>query len=128
MAQVVVLVNGVVKLVDQAGNLWGALNDLLNCGAGRHNLIVGKAQPGDILLYQEQKRASFKMFDYATHVFKYTGNEVITCVVAYDHWGDDTGGEPEIISGGPGHKHVEVQVTSQFCRGFKFTIYVYGKK
>ena len=128
MAQVVALVSGAVMLVDEAGKAWEAVNDLLHSGNGRHNLIVGKAQPGDILLHQEQKRASFTMLGRATHVYKYKGKKVITSVVARDNWSDGTGGNPEIISGGPGHKHVKVKVTSQINRGFDFTVHVYGKK
>lgn len=128
MAEVVAAIGGAVMLVNQAGELWGTVNDLLHSGTGRHNLIVGKAQAGDILLHQEQKRPGYKMLGRVTHVFEYSGDKVITAVVARDNWTDDTGGDPEILTGGPGHKHVKVKVTSQYMRGFDHTVYVYGKK
>lgn len=126
--EVFAAISGAVMLVNQAGEALGAVNELLSSGQGRHNLLVGKAQPGDILLHEEQKRPGYKMLGRVTHVFQYSGNRLITAVVAKDNWDDDTGGDPEIISGGPGQKHVKVKVTSQYMRGFNHTVYVYGKK
>ena len=117
-----------VRLVNKAGELWGEVNNLLHSGSGRHDLFKGKAEPGDILLYEEQKCPSYKMMGRVTHVFEYSGNKTITAVVAKDNWDDDTGGDPEIIGGGPGQRHVKVKVTSQYMRGFDHTVYVYGKE
>jgi len=118
----------VTMLLDKAGKAWGTVNDLLHSSQGQHNLFKGKLETGDILLHEEQRRPGFKMAGRVEHFFQYSGDKVITAVVARDNWGDDTGGEPEIISGGPGEKHVKVKVTSQYMRGFNHTVYVYGKK
>ncbi len=117
-----------IELVEQAGKAWETVNDLLLAGNGQHNLFVGKAEPADILLHQEQRRAGSELFRRVEYVFQYSGNKVITAVEAKDNWSDDTGGEPKIISGGPGHKHVKLKVTSKYMRGFNHTVYVYGKK
>ena len=128
MNPVIKVIDGAVMLVDSAGRLWGKVNDLLHSGSRRHNLLKGQPEPGDILLHQEQKRSGFKKFGSVTHVFEYKGGKEITAVVARDNWDDDTGGEPKIISGGPGERDVRVKVTSKFMRGFDHTVYVYGKK
>lgn len=44
MAEVVAAIGGAVMLVNQAGELWGTVNDLLHSGTGRHNLIVGTSR------------------------------------------------------------------------------------
>ncbi|XP_078360594.1 uncharacterized protein LOC144644906 [Oculina patagonica] len=125
--EVIAAIGGAVSLVNKAGEALGGLTDFLG-GQGRHNLSKGIVEAGNILLYEEQFRPSYEMLGRRTHVFEYNGNKVITAVVAKDNWDDDTGGDPEIISGGPGQKHVKVKVTSQFNRGFDHTVYVYGKK
>ena len=126
--EVIAAIGDAVMLVDTAGKAWGTVKDLLDSGYGQHNLFKGKLEPGNILLYEEQIRPSYQVLGRRTHVFEYNGDNVITAVVARDNWEDDTGGNPEIISGGPGQKHVKVKVTSQYMRGFNHTVYVYGKK
>lgn len=100
------------------------INKLLSSGSGEHHLVVGQPEVGDILLHSDQKSEGGE----GRHVFQYSGKDTITAVVAKDNWDNDTGGYPKIISGGPGYKHVEVEVTSRSCRGFDHTFQVYGKK
>lgn len=121
MAQVIAVAGAAVH------KAWGAIDDLLSSGKGRHNLVVGKRGPGDILLLKEQKRQVCG-FGYVSHIYRHNGDNTITAVVAKDNWDDDTGGDPKIIDGGLGQKHVEVKVTSRFGRGFNHTVYVYGKE
>lgn len=125
--QAVSAINGAVMLVNNAGEAWTSFSDLLK-GTGSHDLVIGKVEPGDILLHQEQKRPGCSLFSRVTHEFKYRGDKLITAVVAKDNWSDDTGGDPQVISGGLGQTHVTVKVTSEPLRGFNHTIYVYGKK
>ena len=112
----------VLQLAKWAGEAWTTIK-----GNGQHNLVVGKPQAGDILLHAEQK-CQGRGFDRASHVYQHSGANTITAVVAKDNREDDTGGNPEIISGGPGYKHVRVKVTSKSEGGFNHTIYVFGKK
>ena len=99
MAQVIAVVGTAVQLVNLAGEVWGTIDDLLHSGKGRHNLIVGKPEPGDILLHEEQKRQGYG-FGYVSHIYRYSGENTITSVVAKDNWDDDTGGDSKIIDGG----------------------------
>ncbi|KAL9976298.1 hypothetical protein ACROYT_G013582 [Oculina patagonica] len=62
-----------IELVEQAGKAWETVNDLLLAGKGQHNLFVGKAEPGDILLHQEQRRAGSELFRRVEYVFQYSG-------------------------------------------------------
>ena len=127
MAQVIAVAGAAVQLVNLAGEAWGTIHDLLSSGKGRHNLVVGTPGPGDILLHEEQKRQGWG-FGFVSHIYRHNGDNTITAVVAKDNWDDDTGGDPKIIDGGLGQKHVEVKVTSRYRRGFDHTVYVYGKK
>ncbi len=92
---------------------------------GRHTLVKGTPNPGDIVIWHEQKRVGHTL-TYATYDFKFGGAKKITAILARDNWDDDTGGYAEIIDGGIGEKHVIVRVTSQLMRGFNFTFSVYG--
>ena len=114
----------VSKVIKLSREVWSGIKGLLSYGSGKRNLVVGKPEVGDILLYSEQKSER----GCVDHVFQYRGDVTITAVVAKDNWNNDTGAYPEIISGGPGHKHVEVKVASRSYRGFDYTIEVYGKK
>ena len=91
-------------------------------------MTLGSRRPGDIQLYSEKVRKGDKFFSNVSHTYSYTArdNEEITEVVAEDQWWDDTGGTPELVSGGVGSKEVTVKVTSQRSRGFNFHFYVYG--
>ena len=93
---------------------------------GQHNLEKGEREAGDTLLYR--KRVGFQTFRYVPEIYEHCGDYTITAVVAEDNWSNDTGGDPEIVDGGPGFKHVTVKVTSKISRGFDHTVYVYGKK
>lgn len=104
------------------------MKNVLGSSKRQHNLEAGKREPGDTLLYKEEKRRDFKWLDYVSEVYEHCGDDTITAVVAEDNWSDDTGGDPKIIRGGPGHKYVAVKVTSKISRGFNHTVYVYGKK
>ena len=96
-------------------------------GNGPHNLVVGNREDGDILLHQEQK-SSAPGFGTVFHDYQYSGDTRITAVEAKDNWNDGRGGDPQIISGGVGHKSVTVRVTSRLVTGFDHTVYVYGKR
>lgn len=128
MAQVIAVAGAAVPLVNLAGEAWRKIDDLRSSGKGRHNLVVGKPGPGDILLHEEKKRQGCEFGSWVSHIYRHNGDNTITAVVAEDNWDDDTGGDPKIIYGGLGQKHVEVKVTSRFGRGFDHTVYVYGKK
>jgi len=104
--------------------------DWLLGGHGRHTLREGRHGPDDIILYRTEKRKGDEWWAKVSHTFSYTArdDEVITEVLAEDQWDDDTGGNPELISGGVGCREVTVKVTSRVNRGFKFHFYVYGYK
>ena len=122
MAQVIPGAGPALQLVNLTGEAWTTIE-----GNGQHNLVEGKPQAGDILLHAEQK-CQGRGFDHVSHVYQHSGDITITAVVAKDNWNDDKGGDPEIISGGVGDKHVKVKVTSRSGGGFNHTVYVFGKK
>ena len=106
--------------------LW---NDLLK-GSGRHTLSLGEPGDNDVVLYSEGCRKGSKFLSEVQHTFSYhcKEGERITAVVAHDKWSDDTGGHPEVLSGGIGRNHVTIEVTSERNRGFHFLFKVYGIK
>ena len=92
-------------------------------------LSIGTPGDDDEILYEEDFRKGSKFLSKVKHKYKYTckSGERITAIVAQDRWSDDTGGNPKLVSGGPGYSHVEVEVTSQMGHEFHFRL-VYGTK
>lgn len=130
VATAVVVIGGVKSILNESGQVVDAFQNLMK-GHGRHNLVMGSAQVGDQLLYEERTRQSpGGLFSYRTYDFQYNcqGNERISCVVVRDNWDDDTGGNPEKIGGGPNQRYVNIRVTAQMGRGMDFSFYVYGQK
>lgn len=105
-------------------------NKVSTGGRGQHTLRLSEPGSGDVLLYKEEFRKGDKFMSTVEHTFSYraSGNEKITAVVAEDQWTDDTGGNPEVVSGGVGCSQVSIKVKSQYNRGFNFHFYVFGKK
>lgn len=131
IGSVVTGVSGVLSLADGAGKMVEDVQKLTLLGkSGRFSLTSGEVKEGDVLLYREKLRKTHVAFGKARHIYRYKcqPNEMITCVVAIDEWGDGTGGSPEIIKGGVNCNFVEVEVTSQVWRGFDFTVSVFGSK
>ena len=118
-----------VSLFDKADKIVGKWQEI-TAGRGRHTLRSGTPRSGDVVLFEEQLRKGSKLFSTVSHTFSYDcrHGEEITAVVAYDLWSDDTGGDPDIVSGGVGSSRVSVRVTSQTNRGFHFKVIVYGKR
>lgn len=111
-------------------SLFGIFTKEHHRGNKHHHLTLGKPKTGDKLLYQERAHPSALPQEQRTHVFEYhcRGEELITAVEAKDSWGDNYGGTPQILSGGPDQRHVKVKVTSRMGKGFDFTVSVYGKQ
>ena len=106
-----------------------AWNELFR-GNGRHTLKLGMRGDNDEVLYSERCRKKAEFLGVVKHTFSYDcgKGERITAVIAYDEWSDDTGGDPEVLSGGVGRDHVTIKVTSERNRGFHFLFEVYGTK
>ena len=118
------------QVTSLAGSIIDGWNKIASKGTGSHTLSVGKPGKSDVVLYEEDYRKGSEFLSSVQHTFSYNcqGGERITAVVARDMWTDDTGGTPELVSGGVGQNAVSVQVTSRFSRGFHFKFVVYGSK
>ena len=103
------LVSPAAPLVPLGVETLRTVNESPSSGSREHNLVVGKPDAGDSILHSEQICRGYGL-GWVSHVYEYSGNSPITAVEAKDNWNDDTGGDPEIICGGPGHTHVKVKV------------------
>ena len=115
-------------VLDEGGKKLGKWENLV--GQGHNSLTLGRPSNKDIVLYQERIRMDYQLIGVATHTFEYTckEGERITAVLAYDEWGDNTGGTPKKKSGGVGHQEVTIEITAQLLRGFHFKFVVYGRR
>ena len=114
--------------LDKGGVVLGDWDSL--CGGGRNSLALNSPSSTDIVLYQEEIRASYKLLSIVSHTFSYScrSGEEISAVLAYDLWTDNTGGTPEHESGGVGQSKVKITVNSERNRGFHFKFIVYGTR
>ena len=103
-----------------AGKVWGDIEDSLNSRKARHNLVVGKPEPGDIPLYEEKKRQGWG-FGYVPHIYRHSGDSTITAGAMTQATNQSS------IKSGLGQKRVIVKVTSRFGRGLSHTVYVFVK-
>lgn len=113
-----------------AESILDGWNKLSAKGTGCHTLSLGKPDKKDAILYEEDFRKGSEFLSTVMHTFSYNckEGERITAIIARDKWTDDTGGNPELVSGGVGQNNVTVQITSRFGRGFHFHFIVYGTK
>ncbi|PSN49661.1 hypothetical protein C0J52_21724 [Blattella germanica] len=95
-----------------------------------HNLILGWRQYGDKILYRGLIKQSYKFLGTTNATFRYPtwGNskENITNIVALDQYGS-TGGYVNVTGGGVGLGWVTLSFKSQFNRGLKYLVEIYGK-
>ena len=112
------------------GVAYGIWNEISTKGNGCHTLSLGKPDQNDIILFEEDVKKNSKFMSEVKYRFSYScrRGETITAVVAQDKWTDDTGGNPEVVSGGLGQSGIAIRVTSQFGRGFHFRFVVYGTR
>ena len=115
------------KIAEELYEKW---QDFASSGHGRHTLSLGTPGDSDVVLYEEHIRKGYELFSKVSHTFSYScsSGERIKAVLCYDKWSDDTGGNPEVISGGVGQSSVRIKVTSQTNRGFHFQFVVYGTR
>ena len=81
------------------------------------------------VLDQSDVRKPDRFLQRVSHKYSYReSGMVITAVLAYDTWDDNTGGSPDHVGGGVNEDNVEILVTSILNRGFHFKFIVYGHK
>ena len=114
-------------VLDKQGNPIGRWEKM--CGGGRHSLTVGAPGENDFVLDQSDVPKPDRFLQRVSHKYSYReSGMVITAILAYDKWDDNTGGSPEIVGGGVNEDNVEILVTSILNRGFHFKFVVYGHK
>lgn len=101
-------------------------------GSGRHTMSLGLPQEGDKVLFVAEAREGYSLLGIASKSFHCDTNHLfpgykITSILAYDHWGDDTGGNANLVGGGIGQTNATISVESQPFRGFHFTITFFGR-
>jgi hypothetical protein len=74
---------------------------------------------------------NFKFLGTTTTYLRYPpwgiGNKTITYIQALDKYHGNTGGYASVVGGGVGHGYVTLSFRSQFNRGIKFIVEIYGK-
>ena len=102
---------------------------LIAVSVGQSNDYI-PCQPvhGDILLASVRFSRSRVSRDYVSATRSINvGNNIISCVHAHDEDTVGTGGSADVVEGGAGHNHVDVEITSQYNKGFRFLIEVFGR-
>ncbi|XP_069682075.1 probable salivary secreted peptide [Periplaneta americana] len=96
-----------------------------------HNLVAGWRQYGDVLMYRGVVKKSYKFMGTTTDFKRFPPwgvfNRTITNIVVEDQYSEGTGGYVNITSGGVGYREVALSFKSQFNRGLKYLVSIYGK-
>ena len=94
----------------------------------RHDNIPCQPLPSAPMIHRESTTRSFEWWGYVSELLHITVDDnIIGCVHAHDQRDDGTGGYAEIVGGGIGYNYVDVNITSQFNRGYSFVIEVFGQ-
>lgn len=107
-----------------------ALEEKVAARIESNNLIVGKRQYNDKLIYQENinKKASIiGMKIILEKVINVPRDYVITEVRALDMMTDGTGAFVVVTGGGPGQESISLRFKSQRFHGIYFVVQVYAK-
>lgn len=106
---------------------------VLALSAGQsHDLIMGQATYGDIVIYKvnEYKYGWPLIVRTSTIEFPEPGQQnfaYIKAIYVKDNFIDGNGGYPTILTGGVGQRFVTIKLKSQRHHGFNFTITIYGR-
>ena len=93
----------------------------------RHDLIIGKLVPGDILIRKYVVWKTYELFKSIsiTKTYKADGFSKITRVEALDRHDNGHGAKVELVDGGVGYTYVTLRFESENTRGIDFLIKLY---
>lgn len=112
--------------------LSAALCFLAGSLAQSHDLLIGQAAYGDIVIYKSNEcKYAFPLMVRTTDVeYPEPGHQnfaYIKSIFVKDNEEDDTGGYPMLKDGGVGQRFVKIKLKSQRGYGFNFTVTIYGR-
>lgn len=116
----------------RALSLISLLCVLAAASAQSHDLVLGAASYGDVVIYKvnEYKYGFPLIIRKTTLEFPEQGRTnfaIIKAIYVKDNEKDGTGGYPTIAAGGVGQRFVKIKLKSQRGSGFNFTVTVYGR-
>lgn len=116
----------------QALTLFSVLCLLAVASCQSHDLVVGQATYGDVVIYKvNEYKYGFPLIVRKT-ILEYpepgqANFAYIKAIFIKDNERDGTGGYPTIAAGGVGQRFVKIKLKSQRGYGFNFTVTLYGR-
>ncbi|CAH2058263.1 unnamed protein product, partial [Iphiclides podalirius] len=100
--------------------------------AQSHDLVLGQATYGDVVIYKVNEYKYGFPFFVRTSVLEYpepgqTNFAYIKAIYVKDNDRDGTGGYPTVSAGGIGQRFVKIKLKSQRGYGLNFTVTIYGR-
>ncbi|CAK1547760.1 unnamed protein product [Leptosia nina] len=97
-----------------------------------HDLIVGQATYGDVIVFKQNEYKYGFPFMVRTSIIEYPepgqhNFAYIKAIYVKDNERDGSGGYPTISSGGVGQRFVKIKLKTQRGYGMNFTITIYGR-
>lgn len=97
-----------------------------------HDLILGQAAYGDVVIYRlNEYKYGFPFIVRKTEIeYPEPGQHnfaFIRAIFIKDNESDGTGGYPAVVAGGVGQRFVKIKLKSQRGSGFNFTVTIYGR-
>ncbi|XP_073979206.1 probable salivary secreted peptide [Rhodnius prolixus] len=103
------------------------------CGSGPvHNLVQGRSEPGERLLYTNRVKMPKSFLRVKTYDFEWPNSSGaifnhITRYEVLDQIHDGSGGCAFLTGGGPGTNFLKLHLKTQRGGSFDFFIYIYGR-
>ncbi|KAJ8927924.1 hypothetical protein NQ314_019554, partial [Rhamnusium bicolor] len=98
------------------------------------HLIIGKIQPFDRLLFNQEYFKSRRWWTYREKIIEYpkdlpsgySRHETISAVRIYNKFYDGNTAKATIESGGIGRQYVKIKLQSNWGNGFKYLVQIFG--
>ncbi|CAG4966121.1 unnamed protein product [Colias eurytheme] len=100
--------------------------------AQSHDLVLGQATYGDVIIFKQNESKYGFPFIVRTSIIEYpepgqNNFAYIKAIYIKDNERDGTGGYPTISAGGIGQRFAKIKLKSQRGNGFNFTVTIYGR-
>ncbi|KAJ8708305.1 hypothetical protein PYW07_010430 [Mythimna separata] len=97
-----------------------------------HDLIIGQATYGDVIVYKADEVKYGFPFIIRSSIIEFpepglTNYAYIKAIYVKDNDRNGSGGYPSISAGGVGQRFVKIKLKSQRGSGLNFTVTIYGR-
>ena len=121
-------------VIQEMKELWEIISKSAHENRFENSNVMRVPELGDTILFYQQRAVEGKPFIWRSEIVNYPPKcnhglrkAIITGIAIIDAKKTGMGGEATILDGGIGANYVEIKLTSQWFRGYSFTIIIIGR-